>query len=83
MDQALDALDRLDRFLRAVVAGLDERTSLVVASDHGNVEDLSTRNHTRAAVPVLGFGPAAARVAAVRDLTGLAPLLLALASPDG
>ena len=38
-----------------------------------------TRNHTRAAVPVLGFGPAAAHVAAVRDLTGVCPLLLALA----
>jgi hypothetical protein len=83
MDAALDALDRLDRFLRAVVAGLDERTSLVVASDHGNVEDLSTRNHTRAPVPVLAFGPAARRVDAVRDLTGLAPLLLGLASDPG
>ena len=29
------------------------------ASDHGNVEDLSTRNHTLAPVPVLGFGRAA------------------------
>jgi hypothetical protein len=80
MERALDALDRLDRFLRAVVAGLGEGWSLVVASDHGNVEDLSTRNHTRAPVPVLGFGPAAARLDAVRDLTGLAPLLLGLAS---
>jgi 2,3-bisphosphoglycerate-independent phosphoglycerate mutase len=80
MHAALDALDRLDAFLRAVVAGMGEGWSLVVASDHGNVEDLSIRNHTRAPVPVLGFGPAAARVGAVRDLTGLAPLLLALPS---
>jgi phosphopentomutase len=79
MDAALDALDRLDRFLRAVVAGLPAGASLVVASDHGNVEDLSTRNHTLALVPVLGFGPAAGRLDAVRDLTGIAPLLLGLA----
>jgi 2,3-bisphosphoglycerate-independent phosphoglycerate mutase len=79
MDRALDALGRLDRFLRALVAGLASGDALVVASDHGNVEDLSTRNHTLAPVPVLGFGRAAAGLHAVRDLTHVAPLLLGLA----
>jgi 2,3-bisphosphoglycerate-independent phosphoglycerate mutase len=79
MEAALDALERLDRFLRTVVAGLAPDTSLVVASDHGNVEDLGSRNHTTARVPVLGFGPAAARLDGVRDLTHIAPLLLTLA----
>lgn len=79
MDAALDALGRLDAFLRAVVAGLRPDDALVVASDHGNVEDLSTRNHTRAPVPVLGFGRAAEAVSGVADLTHLAPLLARLA----
>jgi hypothetical protein len=79
MEAAEDALSRLDRFLRAIVGGLGPGDALVVASDHGNVEDLGTRNHTRAPVPVLGFGEAAARVGEVRDLTHLAPLLLSLA----
>jgi 2,3-bisphosphoglycerate-independent phosphoglycerate mutase len=79
LPRALDALQRLDRFLRALVAGLGPGDALVVTSDHGNIEDLSTRNHTLARVPVLGFGRAAERVEAVRDLTGLAPLLLELA----
>jgi 2,3-bisphosphoglycerate-independent phosphoglycerate mutase len=78
MPQALEILGRLDRFLRALVAGLGPRDSLVVTSDHGNLEDLRIRNHTLAPVPVLGFGPAADRVGAVRDLTGIAPLLLGL-----
>ena len=78
MQQAIEALGRLDRFLRAVVGGLGASDSLLVTSDHGNVEDLSTRNHTLAPVPVLGFGPAAAHVEGVRDLTGIAPLLLGL-----
>ncbi len=78
MEKGLDALGRLDAFLRALVARLGPADALVVASDHGNLEDLTTRNHTRAPVPVLGFGRAAARVAGVRDLTGLAPLLLGL-----
>jgi hypothetical protein len=79
MEGALDALGRVDRFLRALVAALGPDDALVVASDHGNVEDVSTRNHTRAPVAVLGFGRAAAEVHRVRDLTHLAPLLLDLA----
>ena len=79
MDGAADVLARLDRLLRALVAGLGPDDALVVASDHGNVEDLSIRNHTLAPVPVLGFGRAAPAVADVRDLTHLAPLVLRLA----
>jgi 2,3-bisphosphoglycerate-independent phosphoglycerate mutase len=78
MDGALDALARLDAFLRALLGHLSPGDALVVASDHGNVEDLTTRNHTRAPVPVLGFGRAAAGIERVRDLTHLAPLLVAL-----
>jgi hypothetical protein len=79
MDRALRVLRVLDRFLRRVVAGLGPGSSLLVTSDHGNLEDLGTRSHTLAKVPVLGFGPAAAAVDGVRDLTFVAPLLLRLA----
>jgi hypothetical protein len=80
MEQGLEVLGRLDRFLRALVEALEDVDALVVASDHGNLEDLSSRNHTRNPVPVLGFGTAAPRVAEVRDLTGIAPLLRSLAA---
>jgi 2,3-bisphosphoglycerate-independent phosphoglycerate mutase len=80
MERALEALERVDRLLRALREGLRPGDSLVVASDHGNVEDLSTRNHTRRPVPVLAFGPAAGEVAGVRDLTGIAPMLRRLAA---
>ncbi|GEJ56350.1 alkaline phosphatase family protein [Anaeromyxobacter diazotrophicus] len=79
MDHALDALARVDALLRALVAALPPDVALVVTSDHGNVEDLSARNHTLAPVPVLGFGAAAARLGEVMDLTHIAPLLLTLA----
>ena len=78
MERALDALDRVDRFSRALVNGLGPGDSLVVASDHGNLEDLGTRNHTLNPVPVIGFGPAAEVVDSVRDLTGIAPMLRGL-----
>ena len=79
MDRAVDALRRLDGFLRRLAAGLGPEDALVVASDHGNVEDLGTRNHTLAPVPVLGFGRAAGALGEVGDLTHLAPLLARLA----
>lgn len=79
MEHALEALHRLDRFLRALVEGLGPADALLVTSDHGNLEDLGTRNHTLAPVPVLGFGRAAGQVDGVRDLTEVAPLLLRLA----
>ena len=79
MERAVEVLSRLDAFLRAVVSALPEGWSLVVTSDHGNVEDLSSRNHTTARVPVLGWGRAAGGVERVADLTAVAPLLLALA----
>jgi 2,3-bisphosphoglycerate-independent phosphoglycerate mutase len=78
MERALDALGRVDRLARALVDGLRPGDSLVVASDHGNLEDLGTRNHTLNRVPVIGFGPAAEAVDGVTDLTGIAPLLRGL-----
>ncbi|WP_342381111.1 metalloenzyme [Myxococcus stipitatus] len=53
------ALDTFDAFLRSVVALRPSDTRVLVCSDHGNVEDLSTRGHTLHAVPVLYFGPPA------------------------
>ena len=78
MEAALDALCRVDAFLRARRRPRTARRARR-RERSGNVEDLSIRNHTRALVPVLGFGRAAPALDGVRDLTDLAPLLLALA----
>jgi hypothetical protein len=79
MELAESALGRVDGLLRALLPALGPDDALVVTSDHGNVEDLSTRNHTLNPVPVLGFGPAAAAIGSIVDLTGLAPCLAHLA----
>jgi 2,3-bisphosphoglycerate-independent phosphoglycerate mutase len=79
MVRALEVLRRFDRFLRALLERVVPRHSVVIASDHGNLEDLSSRNHTLAPVPVLGFGAASECLHRVRDLTHVAPLLCELA----
>jgi hypothetical protein len=67
---ALEALATFDAFVRAVLAHRPDDTRVLVTSDHGNVEDLRTRNHTRAPVPLLAFPPlpGTARPATVADV---------------
>jgi hypothetical protein len=55
-DAALRALECFDRFAREVVARRPADAEVIICSDHGNVEDLSTRQHTLNDVPVLWFG---------------------------
>jgi hypothetical protein len=69
---------RLERFLAELLDAVDRRAQLVVVtSDHGNLEDLSTRSHTRAQVPLFAAGPGGERFAAcVRSLCDIAPAIL-------
>ena len=57
---------------------------ILVTSDHGNLEDLSTRRHTGAKVPGLLIGSAEARSAfssGLHDLTGIHQAILNTLSP--
>lgn len=77
---AREVLTELARFIRSVLARVDlARTTVIVTSDHGNVEDLSTRNHTLNDVPTLAWGPGRTRVAGrVRSLADITPAVVEL-----
>lgn len=82
---ALDLLSELARFVRTVLSLVDlTRTTVLLTSDHGNVEDLSTRNHTRNPVPTLAWGrereTAARRVRTLADIT---PTILEILTREG
>jgi hypothetical protein len=54
---AREHLARLDRFIAAVLNAADlRRQTVVITSDHGNIEDLRTRSHTMNDVATLSFG---------------------------
>jgi hypothetical protein len=54
-------------------------TLVVLTSDHGNIEDLSTKRHTTNPVPLLAWGPSADRlVRKVRLLSEVSPALVKL-----
>jgi len=70
---ATSLVERLDRFVAAVCDALARHVTLVVTSDHGNLEDAGEPRHTRAAVPLIARGPRAGAFAGARDLRDVAP----------
>jgi hypothetical protein len=77
MDWAVKQLETFDGVLKGLLADWQNEDGLILlTSDHGNMEDLSTRKHTNANVPLLLFGDVTLRrefQKDIRDLTGVAP----------
>ena len=79
MPQACQLLATFDRVLGGLLAAWDDRHGLIlITSDHGNLEDLSTRHHTRNYVPALIVGELKDRqnfIKGLHDLTGITPAI--------
>ncbi len=78
MARGVEILEELEEFLDAVLSAMDLSAHLVVlASDHGNLEDLSTKRHTPNPVPAVFWGAGASEAsAAVRTIADIAPAIL-------
>lgn len=75
---ATAALERVDAFLGGLLDTLPDRVLLVVASDHGNIED-TNRGHTRNPVPVIAVGRGRDEIGRrVRAITDVAPAIRGL-----
>src|SRR2546421_5509634 len=77
-DAARRVLPMLARFIRAVLGNLDlVNTNVILTSDHGNIEDLSVRNHTLNPVPTIIWGKNAETIASrVQSLADIAPAIV-------
>ena len=69
-------LSRLDAFLAAVLAYRTPETTVILSSDHGNLEDATTKAHTTNPVPLLAIGPAAKCFEAATAITDVAPAIV-------
>lgn len=78
MDRAIAILEGLDALLGNLLARLDlSRHLIVLTSDHGNLEDLTTDRHTSNMVPAVFWGAGAAEAAgSVRTVADIAPAIL-------
>ena len=71
---AQHVLPMLARYIRHLLANVDlNQTTVVLTSDHGNIEDLSARNHTLNPVPTIVWGRdrqiIASRIRSLADIT--------------
>ncbi len=73
--QAVQALETIDEVFAGVLDAWDWDSGLVVVtSDHGNIEDLGTRSHTRNPIPTIAAGYRHSDFTAqIIDLTDVAP----------
>jgi len=77
-EKARRILQDLARFVRALLEGLDlSRSTLLLTSDHGNIEDLNSRNHTLNRVPTIIWGKYRDRIARhIRSLADITPAIV-------
>jgi bisphosphoglycerate-independent phosphoglycerate mutase (AlkP superfamily) len=78
MNAARSVLKNLARLIRELLARVDlSSTSVILTSDHGNIEDLSSRNHTLNAVPTIVWGAQSNHIAArIKSLADIAPSIV-------
>jgi len=84
VDAARHVLQNLARMIRRTLETIDlKSTTVILTSDHGNIEDLSTRSHTLNSVPTLIWGAnnrnIAARIASLADIT---PVIVQTLAPE-
>ena len=79
MPAALELLRNFDVVLGGLLEAWHDDDLLLITSDHGNLEDLSTRRHTANPVPLLLVGNKNLRAHfdGVTDLIGVTPAILA------
>jgi hypothetical protein len=80
MPMARSVLTSLALFIRELLIRLDlGQTTVILTSDHGNIEDLSSRNHTLHAVPTIVWGAQRERIATrIKTLADITPAIVAL-----
>jgi 2,3-bisphosphoglycerate-independent phosphoglycerate mutase len=76
-EKCVELIETLDSFLQGVVENLGDVT-LLVTSDHGNLEDKSVKTHTLADVPLLVVGKGAVHFEGATSLLEVAPNIRAV-----
>lgn len=55
--KAHEAIERLDWFISEIISAKAESDTLIISSDHGNVENMGIKTHTQNPVPLWILGP--------------------------
>ncbi|MCW9705683.1 alkaline phosphatase family protein [Fodinibius salsisoli] len=76
MGKAHSYLATYDRFLTHLIENKPDKCTLVLSSDHGNVEDLSIKTHTYNKVPFYAKGPGAHHLLDAESIMDVTPGIL-------
>ncbi|GAA5523293.1 alkaline phosphatase family protein [Aliifodinibius salicampi] len=76
MEVANHYLKIYDRFLCHLIENKPDEATIVLCSDHGNVEDLSVKTHTLNAVPLFVYGPGARHFTHATSIMDVTPGIL-------
>jgi 2,3-bisphosphoglycerate-independent phosphoglycerate mutase len=74
LEDCIRLIETLDSFVQGVVENLADVT-LVITSDHGNLENKLVKTHTLAKVPLVVVGKHAADFASAESLLDVAPMI--------
>jgi hypothetical protein len=78
MDNAILQMESFDGVIDGLIDEMNDELLVVITSDHGNMEDMSTRRHTDAMVPALVIGEKTAReefTQGMKEITDIAPAI--------
>ena len=71
MEMAVELMETFDGVLGGLLDETNDELLILITSDHGNMEDLSTRKHTDADVPLIVIGDKTSRDEFTREMTDL------------
>ena len=72
LGSALKILDMLDRFFAGLLEEVEPTTTVVMSSDHGNLEEIGLSLHSTNPVPLLVVGPGAESFRQAQSITDVA-----------
>lgn len=78
MHKAVDELKKIDSLISGIISNFDlEKMTLLITSDHGNIEDLSVKTHTTNPVPLIIYGEMAKSInERIESIADIAPEIL-------
>ena len=85
LELARTTLQNLARLIRELLVRIDlNKTSVILTSDHGNIEDLSSRNHTLNPVPTIVWGAGKEWIASrIENLADITPAIVKVLTGKG
>jgi len=74
-EKAILFLEKLDEFLLGVLEDLPDDTTVILTSDHGNIEQLDHGSHTLNPVPLLLIGEQCAAFSDAQSIMDIVPIM--------